>query len=189
MDGNSDKQAYEERHAEKKITPIHTGRLISVHAESFTTSLGHVHTDIVSHPGAVAILPIDAEGRLLLIRQWRRAVEQVLIEVPAGTLEPGEAPDVCAQRELQEEVGFKASHLIPLGLMYTCPGFCTEKIYLYLAEGLSYSPLPGDEHEVIDQLPVTLDQALKMVDEGVITDSKTITALFHYIRYKEKTKR
>jgi ADP-ribose pyrophosphatase len=183
MKGNSDIQAEEEKNAKKTITPIHKGRLISVHSESYTTSLGLVHTDIVVHPGAVGIIPIDDKGRLLLIRQWRRAVEKVLIEIPAGTLEPGEDMQLCAQRELQEETGYRADSLTYLGKILTCPGFCTEVIHLFVAKELSYAPLPGDEHEVIDQLPVTINEALSLIDDGVIDDAKTIAALMIYLRH------
>lgn len=186
MNGESDKQAHEESIAKKTITPIHEGRLISLHSESYTTSLGKVHTDIVTHPGAVGIIPIDEKGNIYLIRQWRRAVSKVLIEIPAGTLEPGEDIAVCAQRELQEETGFMAKSLIPLGKIFTCPGFCTEVIFLFLAEKLTPAPLAGDEHEVIDPFPVSLDKALALIDDGTIDDAKTISAIMLYVRHIAK---
>jgi ADP-ribose pyrophosphatase len=186
FEGNSDKQAYEEMHAKKTITPIHKGKLLTIHAESYTTSLGPVHTDIVTHPGAVAIIPVNDKGEILLIRQWRRAVEQVLIEIPAGTLEPNEAIEACAQRELQEETGFRANSLSFLGTIHTCPGFCTEKIHLFLGFDLSYAPLPGDDHEVIDQLPLSIDAIFEKIDSGHITDAKTIAAILYYLHWKKK---
>ncbi len=183
MQGNSDIQAEEEKKAKKTIVPIHSGKLISLHSESYTTSLGNVHSDIVVHPGAVGIIPIDSEGRILLIRQWRRAAGQVLIEIPAGTLEQGEDIALCAQRELQEETGFKANSLISIGKIFTCPGFCTEVIHLFLAKDLIPSPLPGDEHEVIDPLPLSIDRALSMIDTLEINDAKTLAAIMLLIRY------
>lgn len=189
MPSKSESQAQQEIAAKKTITPIHQGRLISIHSESYTTELGPIHTDIVVHPGAVAIIPINEEGEILLIKQWRRAVQKILIEVPAGTLEASENILDCAHRELQEETGFKAQTMIPLGSLYTCPGFCTEEIHLFLGKDLIVSPLPGDETEAIDLLPLSLDAALTKIDLGEITDAKTISALFLYLRWLEKTER
>lgn len=189
MPSKSEFQAQQEKAATKKLTPIHQGRLISIHSESYTTELGPIHTDIVVHPGAVAIIPINAEGEILLIKQYRRAVQKILIEVPAGTLELEENILDCAHRELQEETGFKAETMIPLGKLYTCPGFCTEEIHMFLGKDLIISPLPGDETEAIDLLPLSLDAALTMIDTGEITDAKTISALCLYMRWLKKTMR
>jgi ADP-ribose pyrophosphatase len=189
MQSNSDAQAYQEKKAKKVITPIHKGRLISIHSENYPTDLGIVHTDIVVHPGAVAIIPVNEKGEILLIKQWRRAVKEILIEIPAGTLEEGEETLECAHRELQEETGFKASTMIYLGMLYTCPGFCTEKIYLYLGKDLTASSLPCDDTEAIDLCPMTLQEALSKVESGEIPDAKTISALCLYVRWLEKEKK
>jgi ADP-ribose pyrophosphatase len=138
--------------------------------------------DLVLHPGAVAILPIAADGRLLLIRQWRRAVGEILIEIPAGILEKGEEAAACANRELQEETGFRAKTLVPIGSLYTAPGFCNEKIHLYLASDLEESPLPPDAHEAIDLHTVSLEEALDLIETNRIIDAKTIAAVLRYAR-------
>lgn len=189
MTSNSETQAFQEKNAKKTVKDIHKGRLISVHSESYTTEMGPIHTDIVVHPGAVAIIPVNEKGQILLIKQWRRAVQEILIEIPAGTLEPGEPILDCAQRELQEETGFKAGTMIPLGTLYTCPGFCTEKIHLFLGKDLVPSQLPGDETEAIDQIPLTLEEIFTKIDTGEITDAKTISALCLYLRFLDKTLR
>lgn len=189
MTSNSEIQAFQEKNAKKTCQDIHRGRLISIHSESYTTERGPIQTDVVVHPGAVGILPVNEQGQILLIKQWRRAVQEILIEIPAGTLEPGEEVLDCAHRELQEETGFKAETLIPLGTLYTCPGFCTEKIYLFLGKDLVPSHLPGDETEAIDQHPLTLEEIFLKIDTGEITDAKTIAALYMYLRFLDKTLR
>jgi len=185
---NSDKQALEEQRAEKTSTLIHQGRLIRVIHQSYQIEGRRVEADLVEHPGAVGILPVDPEGNILLIKQWRRAAGKILIEIPAGTLEPSESTLDCAQRELQEETGFKAGQMIPLGVLHTCPGFCTEKLFLFLGLNLTHSPLPPDDNEAIDLMPVSLEEALSLMDQGMITDAKTIATLYFYLRWREKTK-
>jgi ADP-ribose pyrophosphatase len=145
--------------------------------------------DLVLHPGAVAIIPIDSQGDLVLVRQWRRAIDQVLIEIPAGTIEPGEEIEDCAQRELQEETGFRAQQLMPVGQLHTCPGFCDEKIFLFVGTGLEHSPLPADESEAIDVVHISMEEAYGMIDQGQITDAKTIAAIALYDRWNKKTNR
>ncbi len=138
--------------------------------------------ELVIHPGAVAILPIMTDGRLLTIRQWRSAASEILIEIPAGVLEPGEEIAVCADRELREETGFRARTWKSLGTIYSAPGFTNEKLYLFIATGLEEDPLSPDEHEAIDLHPLTLEEALTLIETGVITDAKTIVAILRYAR-------
>lgn len=136
--------------------------------------------DLILHPGAVALIPIDENGNLLFVKQWRRAANHIMIEFPAGTLEKGEDPIVCADRELREETGYKASEITPLGGFYSAPGICSEYLYLYFARGLSYDPLVGDDTDEIDLLKVPLNKALEMVREGEIIDAKTVAGLLWY---------
>lgn len=142
--------------------------------------------EIVEHPGAVVILPIDNEGRIVFVQQFRRAIGKILLELPAGALDPHETPAICAQRELQEETGFKAQRLHSLNGIYSTPGFCTEYLHIFLGEDLIESKLPHDDNEAIDVCHITLDKALKMIDSHEISDSKTIASLFLYLRWKEK---
>lgn len=132
---------------------------------------------IVEHPGAVAIVPVDAQGRWLLVRQYRHPVRGELLEVPAGTREAEEAPEVTAARELREETGFAADSLVRIGGAWSAPGFLTEYIHYFLATGLRHDPLPQDDDENIgDPVVMTYDEVLAAIDGGEIEDAKTIVA-------------
>jgi ADP-ribose diphosphatase len=133
----------------------------------------------VVHPGAVAIVPIGPRGELLLIRQFRAAARGWLLEFPAGTLEPGEAPLACARRELREETGFAARRWRRLGSVFTAPGFCTEVIHLFAARDLRPAPLTQDADEWIEVVPMRVQDALRAVRTGRIRDAKTLSALLH----------
>lgn len=127
--------------------------------------------DVVLHPGAVVIVPL-LDGDVLLVRQWRHPIGS-LLEVPAGTLEPGEAPSACALRELREEVGFRPTTLLPLGTTYAAPGYSTEVLHFFLAKGLMRDPLPTPEEEGIDVVRMPLVQAARLAVEGGFEDTKT----------------
>ncbi len=137
---------------------------------------------MVEHPGAVAILALDEEERVVLVRQYRQPAAAVLMEIPAGKLDPGEDPLHCAQRELAEETGLQGNSWRPLGWFYLSPGFSDEKIYLYLAQGLSKvpSPVPADEEETVEMVKLPLSEALDMVVRNELKDAKTVIALQLY---------
>jgi ADP-ribose pyrophosphatase len=147
--------------------------------EDVTLPNGHVMPlEIVRHPGASAVVPLDDRGRVTLIRQYRHAVGGYLWEAPAGKLDPGESPEHCAARELAEEVGLEATTLERLGSIVTCPGFCDEVIHLFLATGLRQVPIQRGADEVIEAVtPVPLASAMAMIRAGDIRDAKTIAAL------------
>jgi ADP-ribose pyrophosphatase len=128
---------------------------------------------VLHHCGAVAALPMTPKGFFLLERQYRFALDQVTIEVPAGRLDPGEEPQAAMQRELQEEIGYTAAHLEPVGLYYPSPGYTNEKVHLFIAKNLIPKSLPSDRGEVIDCIEVEPNQALEMVRSGEIIDGKT----------------
>ena len=137
-----------------------------------------VERSIAVHPGAVALVALDGEGRWVLVRQYRVAPRRWLLEIPAGTREPGEAPEVTAARELREETGFAATHLERLGGSWMAPGFCTEYIDFYLATGLHEDPLPHDEDEALSApLHLTLEEMTAAVASGEIEDAKTLVAM------------
>lgn len=138
--------------------------------------------EVITHPGAVAIVALDDAQNVLLVRQFRIAAGRILVEIPAGTLNPGEEPLACAERELQEETGYRAEHFEPLSGIYTAPGYTTEFIHLYYATGLSESVLPQDDDEFIELDRVPLSQALAMVERGEIADGKSISALLQVAR-------
>jgi ADP-ribose pyrophosphatase len=131
----------------------------------------------VVHPGAVAILPFDAKGRVLMIRQFRPAANDWLLEIPAGTLEKGEAPLACAKRELIEEIGFAARKWKKLGAVFTAPGFCTERIHLYKAWDLKAAFAEQDEDEHIKLAAMTMADVRRAIKNGKICDAKTMSAL------------
>lgn len=136
--------------------------------------------EIIHHPGGAAALPIDHDGRLLLIRQFRPALRSKILEIPAGRLEPGEDAAECILRELQEEIGYKPQRLELLNRIYSSVGFCRELIHIYLASELSPTPTAHEDHEFIDLTPLTPAEAFAMVDAGEISDAKTLIALQAY---------
>ncbi len=173
-------QAFEEA-AKKELSLAYQGRIITTYEEKLHLQDGSVVTrDLVKHPGAVAVIPVDENGRILFIKQWRRAAGKILIEIPAGTLEKGEDPRECADRELQEEIGFRAQTLISLGGFYTAPGFCDEYIHLFLGKDLFPSVLWADDSDYIDLFALSLEEALALAKTGAFLDAKTLSALCLY---------
>lgn len=141
--------------------------------------------EIVKHPGAVAIVALDDKDNVLLVRQFRLAADDIILEIPAGTLDPGESPEDCARRELQEEIGYQPQKLESLGGIFTAPGYTTEFIHLFLATELVESPSEGDADEFLEVVRTPLDDALKLIDDGKIIDSKTLSALLLASRHME----
>ena len=133
--------------------------------------------EVVEHPDAVAIVPVDEFGNVVMVRQYRHAAKRVLLELPAGKLERGEEPAAAAQRELREETGLAAGELRALGGFYAAPGFLTEYLHLFLARGLSPSPLRPDPFEIVEVVRVPAAEARAMVAGGEIRDAKTIAGL------------
>jgi len=166
---------------------VHSGRYLEFRVDTIERADGSRGTrDVVGHPGAVAVLALDARGRLLLVRQWRIPAGQALLEIPAGTLdiEDGgtEDPDVAVRRELEEETGHRATTWRRLASFWTAPGFASELMHLYLATGLDGvadddDRLTPDEDERLELSRVTIDEALVLVDTGVIGDAKTILGI------------
>ncbi|MFQ6057420.1 MAG: NUDIX domain-containing protein [Anaerolineae bacterium] len=157
---------------------VYEGRVVHLRVDTVRLEGGYVtQREIVEHPGAVAIVALDGEGNVLLVRQFRQAAGEVLWEIPAGTREAGEDAEACARRELQEETGYQASHMERLLSFYTSPGFCTEQIDLYLATGLSPVPHALEADEAIEVEAVPLTEALEMIRRGEIRDAKTIVGL------------
>lgn len=137
---------------------------------------------IVKHPGAVAVVPVDAHGRVLMVRQYRQAIGDSLLELPAGKIDPGEDPWVCGRRELQEETGYGVEHLELLASFFASPGISDEKIHVFLGTGLrSAQPAPGsDGGEPISLEWLEPDQILHSIDDGRVEDGKSIVGLALY---------
>ncbi len=136
-----------------------------------------VMREIVEHRGAVAIVAIDSQDRVLLVRQYRSAAQRELLEIPAGTLEVGEDPALCAVRELKEETGYSAAEWTEIGKLLPSPGFCTEQMYLYLAQNLTASTASPEEDESIQVEIIPFTDAIAKIERGEIIDAKSIVAL------------
>lgn len=157
---------------------VYEGRLINLRVDTIRLENGQlVKREIVEHPGAVAIVALDEDDSVILVRQFRKAAERELLEIPAGTLEAGEEPITCAHRELREETGYRAERLEPIGSFYSSPGFCTECIRLYLATGLQKGCSTPEGDELIKTVKVPLSDIPAMVSQGEICDGKTIAGL------------
>ncbi|MEM8609650.1 MAG: NUDIX hydrolase [Myxococcota bacterium] len=137
--------------------------------------------DVVEHPGAAVILPVLDDGRVILIRNVRRTVGKTLWELPAGTLEPPEAPDVCAARELEEETGYRAETISPLTEFFASPGVLNERMFGYLATGLTKTAQNLDDGEEIEVFPLPTWEVRDMLKEGHIEDGKTIALLLYWM--------
>ncbi len=162
---------------------IYEGRVIKLRVDEVEVKEGlNVRREVVEHPGAVVILPIDNEGRILWERQYRYAANRYLMELPAGTLEPGEDPEECARRELIEECGFAGAEWSLLGRYFSAPGFCTEYMHCFLATDLTPAYAAGDEDEDIEVVPLTLEESLALIDSGQVEDAKSLAALMLYSR-------
>lgn len=139
--------------------------------------------DVIVHPGAVVILPLLDHNTVALIRNERVAVGQTLLELPAGTLEPPEHPDVCAARELIEETGYKAETIRQMNEFFTSPGICTERMYAYVATGLTHVGQHLDLTEQITVEATPLEKTIQMVKDNIIRDGKTIATLLFYMTF------
>ncbi len=135
--------------------------------------------DLIRHPGAAAVVPFLSDDEVLLIRQFRYAAGGEIYEVPAGKLDPGETPEACAHRELEEETGYRAGRLEPLAQILTTPGFTDERIHLFAAEALSPGRQRLDDDELIELVPLPLAEALAMVWSDALPDAKSSLALLH----------
>jgi ADP-ribose pyrophosphatase len=164
---------------------IYAGKKVRLelhHLESDETQTRYIR-EVVVHPGAVVVLAFAADDQVLLIRTRRYAVGQILIELPAGTLEKGEDPINCAGRELLEETGYLAGRLVSIGNFFTSPGILSEKMYAYAAYDLEQHKMALEEGEEIEVLPTPYDEAIRMIKDGQIHDGKTIATLLMYDKF------
>ncbi len=162
---------------------IYQGRILDLARESHRMpDQREARFEIVQHPGGAAALPILADGKVILIHQFRPAAQDFVWEIPAGRLEAGETRADCVGRELVEEIGYRAGKTDELGYIYSSVGFCNEKIYLYLARDLTQSEKALEPDEFIEPRAMDLQQALQMIETGEIVDAKTQIALLRYAR-------
>ena len=162
---------------------VFDGKLLHVRRDTVRLPDGKLATrEYVVHGGAVLIVPVLPDGRLVVERQYRYPLDRVFVEFPAGKLDPGEDELVTAQRELREETGYEAATWTPLGTIHTLISYTNEKIDLYLAEGLSHVGARLDDGEFLEIVTLGVDEMLAALDRGEITDAKTVTALLLYAR-------
>ena len=168
-------------------TLIYEGRVVNLHLQRVKLPNGaESKREVVLHSGAAAVVPLLPDGQVILIRQFRKPFNQVIWEIPAGTLEPNEDPKNAAHRELQEEIGYAPQNLINLGGIAVAPGYTSEFIHIYLADKIKKSKLTKDIDEFIDTYTMPLAEALAMVYNGEITDAKTVTGLLLTQKHLEK---
>jgi len=166
---------------------IFKGHSINLRIDTIVTADGRRTTrEIVEHRGVIVVVPLDADGNVLLVRQYRTPVEKRLLELPAGGIDEGEDAETAVIREMQEETGFKPQKLVALGGFYSAPGFCTEYLHLYLAMDLVSSRLTAEDTAEIELVRIPLTQALELVTSGKIQDAKTIAGLLLYIEWRKK---
>jgi ADP-ribose pyrophosphatase len=156
---------------------VFRGKLLEVRVDRLRIGGRVVEREVVVHPGAVAVVPLTAEREVILVCQYRHPARARLWEIPAGTLAPGEQPLAAAQRELEEETGYRAGDWVRLAEVYTSPGFCTEKMAIYLARGLSEGEGSPDEDEDLQVAKVPWDRAMDWLAHGRFQDAKTVLGL------------
>jgi ADP-ribose pyrophosphatase len=154
------------------------GHIIDVFRDQVRLPDGRTVTwERVAHPGAVGMVPLKEDGKVVMVRQYRHAVRGVILEIPAGKLDSGEDPVDCANRELAEETGMKAAEMIPLSEFYNSPGYSDERFFAYLARGLSPAPGEAEEDEFLELVEIDLDSATSLIASGQIRDAKSIIGL------------
>ncbi len=171
---------FEEKTVESRT--IFEGKVIKVLHEDVELPNGkQSKRELVKHPGAVAIIPITNDDKILLVEQYRKPLERSIVEIPAGKLEKGEEPEVTAIRELEEETGYTTNHLTYVTSFYTSPGFADELLHIYIAKDLIKveNPLPQDEDEFVEIRECTLEEANKLVADKQIYDAKTAYAILY----------
>ena len=160
------------------------GRAFAIRRDLMRTPDGReTKFDIIEHGGSVVIVPLDSDGNLLFVRQYRHAAGQDLLELPAGTLDEEEEPAVCAAREIREETGFAAGRLEKIGDFYLAPGYSTEFMVVFLATDLKHDPLEADADEFLSVEKIPVQQAIELAERGEMPDAKSLAALLLARRY------
>ena len=161
-----------------EITSLYNGKIFNVALEKVTLPNGVTKDrEVVRHPGAAAMVPLLDDGNVVLVKQYRHAVNNYLWEIPAGTLEPDEEPMACAERELVEETGYEATNFDKLTEILPAPGYTDEHIHIFLATGLTLAEQRLEDDEILTVQPTPFDKAIEMIKTGEIQDAKTIVGL------------
>lgn len=167
---------------------VYRGKIVHLFVESAALPNGKTfELEVVRHPGASAVVPLKEDGKVVLIYQYRHAAGGFIYEVPAGKLSPGELPESCAEREVEEEVGYKVGKLEKLTTIFTAPGFCDEQIHLFLGTELVFSGQQLGEDEVLQVIEMPFEEAMNRIEDQTIRDAKSIVAL--ELAYRRAKKR
>lgn len=162
----------------KNVKNIYKGKVVVLNVDTVTLPNGAtVDLEVIRHPGAAAIVPMKDDGTVILIRQFRHAAGGFIYEIPAGKLHPGEDPRDCAARELEEEIGYRASSFELLTSIFTAPGFADEVIHIYKGTGLTKGRQKLDHDEVLNVVELPIEKAIAQIQDGTIRDGKTIVGL------------
>jgi len=157
---------------------VYNGTFLDVRKDIVNLPDGNTSTrEWINHPGAACVIPIMADGKIALIKQYRYPVQSIMIELPAGKLDIGEKPEVCANRELEEEIGYVANQLTFVTKIHPAIGFANEEMWIFLAEKLVISQKNTDHDEFVELMPTSIEDAIHMVWNGTITDVKTIIGI------------
>ena len=157
-----------------KRTTIYKGAIIQLIREALEVNGHRMVRETIRHPGAVVVVPMLDRSRIVFVRQYRRAIGRVLLELPAGTLKEGESREACARRELEEETGWRAGRMKRIGQFYAAPGFLSEQMTLFLAQDLTQVGAQPDPDELVTPIVLSLQTALPKIRSGAICDAKTI---------------
>lgn len=157
--------------------PIYQGRIFDVRIDTIREGEIEYKREIISHKGSAVIVPVFADNTVALVRQYRHAAGKHLLEIPAGSLETGEDPQTGAIRELEEEIGVVAENIEKIAEFYVSPGFLTEKMFVYLATGLTETAQDLEDDEIVEVVRIPLTKAIEMIQSGEIEDAKTIVGL------------
>ena len=164
---------------------IYDGRAIRVRVDTVETANGRTSTrDIVEHADCIAVIAVDADDNILLVKQFRKPIEKDLLEIPAGGIDEGEGPVTAVEREMREETGYFPKNVERLGGFYSTPGYCSEYLYLYLATDLIPSRLFAEDTEGIEVIRVPVTEIRELVKQGKIQDAKSIAGLLAFLEYR-----
>lgn len=169
---------------------IYEGRILALRVDRVVLHTGRETTrEVVEHPDCVAIVAIDSEDNVILVRQFRQPVERVLLEIPAGAIEHGEQPIQSAIRELEEETGYIAGRMERIGGFYSSPGYSTEFLHLFIATELEHGPSRPQEDEIIEVVPIPLGQVPSLIASGEVCDAKSVAGLLTVILGSREVKK
>lgn len=164
---------------------VYSGRAVRLRVDTVEKPGGKRTTrDVVEHDDVIVAVPFDAEGRILLVRQYRHAVGMTLLELPAGGIDPGETPEQAVVREMREETGYMPKSISKLGGFYAAPGYCTEFLHLFRVSDLVWDPLRAEDTDGIEVVRIDPGQAARLITNGTIRDAKSIAGILSYTLYQ-----